>query len=324
MRGGIVRRLNIEYVKEFVKENSNCFLLSDEYINVDTKMRFKCACGSEFETSFYKFNKRNKRQCNECGKYKAANAQKLSYEEVKEFIEVDSNSGCKLLSETYDNAHEKLKIECECGNCFETKFNHFKSSFQRQCPTCGYEKTASSKRLSKSYVKGFIESKKCKLISDYKNINTMIVIECECGKHFRTLFPMFRDFDIQSCSLCRQKEKSTSKGETKIEEWLINNQIPYKTQYTFDGLKHSKPLKFDFAILNSRNNVRMLIEYDGKQHFGLGLFSNDEEKMLESYNNIKQSDYSKNEYCFRNGIPLMRIPYNRYYKIEEILESVLL
>ena len=73
--------------------------------------------------------------------------------------------------------------------------------------------------------------------------------------------------------------------------------------------------------MNRTGKIKMLIEYDGKQHFGLGLFSSDEKEMLDLYNRTKQSDYSKNEYCFRNGIPLMRIPYNRYYKIEEILEN---
>ena len=319
-----MKRHNFDYVKQFVKENSDCELLSTEYINTDTKMKFRCKCGDEFETTFYKFSKRDKRQCNRCGMYKLANAQKLPYEEVKRFIEENSSSGCKLLSETYDNAQEKLKIQCACGNQFETKFNHFKGSFQRQCPKCGMENVALSRRLSKTYVESFIESKGCKLLSDYKNINTALEIECCCGNTFKTLFPMFRDYDVRSCKLCREKEKPTSKGETKIEQWLIDNGIHYETQSTFDDLRHERNLKFDFAIMNRTGKIKMLIEYDGKQHFGLGLFSSDEKEMLDLYNRTKQSDYSKNEYCFRNGIPLMRIPYNRYYKIEEILENAIL
>lgn len=319
-----MKRLSIDYIKQFVKEESDCMLISDTYKSCDTKMLFKCKCGNEFETSFYKFDKRNKRQCNDCGKYLASNRRKLPYEDVKKFIEVDSNSGCKLLSEKYDNAQKKLKIQCECGNVFETKFNHFKGSFQRQCTNCGYEKNASSRRLSNTYVNEFIESKGCKLLSEYKNINTMINIQCKCGNNFKTLFPMFRDYDIQTCLICREENKSVSKGEDKIEKWLIENSVAYTCQHTFDDLKHSKPLKYDFAIFNKKNKIKMLIEYDGKQHYGLGNFSNDEEKMLENYNRIKQSDYTKNEYCFRNGIPLIRIPYNRYYKIEEILENSLL
>ena len=93
-----MKRWKYEEVKNFIENNSSCKLLSKEYKNIDTKLKFKCSCGNEFETTFDKFKSRNKRQCNECGKKILANKQKLSYEEVKQFIEVDSNSGCKLLS----------------------------------------------------------------------------------------------------------------------------------------------------------------------------------------------------------------------------------
>lgn len=319
-----MKRHSIETITKFVNENSDCKLISKEYKNVDSKLEFECKCGNHFETTFYKFSKRNKRQCNSCGYKDLANKNKLSYEEVKQFIEVDSNSGCTLLSDSYDNAQEKLKILCHCGNEFEVKFNHFKSSFQRQCPECGHEQVASQRRLSKTYVNEVISSKGCKLLSDYKNINTPIKIQCKCGNTFTTLFPVFRDYDVQSCAICREKEKSTSKGESKIEQWLIDNEIAYETQYKFDDLKHEKPLKFDFAILNKHKDVKMLIEYDGKQHFGVGLFSSDEKEMLNAYNIVKQSDFTKNEYCFKKGIPLLRIPYNCYYKIDTILENSLL
>lgn len=57
---------DISKIKQYVKENSNCELLSIEYINIDSNLVFKCNCGNEFETSFDKFKTRNKRQCNEC------------------------------------------------------------------------------------------------------------------------------------------------------------------------------------------------------------------------------------------------------------------
>ena len=87
---------------------------------------------------------------------------------------------------------------------------------------------------------------------------------------------------------------------------------------------HNKKLKFDFAILNKDNNVKMLIEFDGKQHFGLGLFSDDTQEMLEQYASVKQSDETKNDYCFKNCIPLLRIPYSKYASIDKILSNSLL
>lgn len=319
-----MKRWKYEEVKNFIEENSKCKLLSNEYINIDAKLKLKCGCGNEFETTFDKFKSRNKRQCNDCSKKILANKNKLSYEEVKRFIEVESNSGCKLLSKEYNNAQEKLLIQCACGNEFRTKWNHFKNSYQRQCSTCGIEKTASKRRLDNEYVKKYVEQFDCKLLSKYKNTTTKITIKCKCGNTFDTLFGIFRDYDVHSCRICRDKEKTISKGENKIETWLIKNNIKYKTQYTFENCKHDKKLKFDFAILNKDNKVKMLIEFDGKQHFGVGLFSDDTEKMLEQYAKVKQSDETKNEYCFKNCIPLLRIPYSKYASIDKILNNSLL
>lgn len=319
-----MKRWKYEDVKLFIEKNSNSILLSKEYKNIDSKLLFKCKCGNEFETTFDKFKSRNKRQCNICSRNNVANRKKLPYEEVKKFIEIDSNSGCELLSKEYNNAHEKLKIRCKCRNVFETKFNHFKSSFQRQCPTCGIEKVVSAKRLDINYIKEYIEEKGCTLLSEYKNSNTFIKIRCRCGNEFKTLFSMFRDYDVQSCKICREKEYSTSKGEVKIEKWLLKHNINYISQYSFEDCKHEKKLKFDFAIINKNNQVKLLIEYDGKQHFGLGLFSSDEEEMMKQYNRVQQSDFTKNEYCFKKGIALLRIPYSRYRNIDDILSNILL
>ena len=318
------RRLTLDSVKQYVEENSDCELMSSEYKNVDEKLTFKCSCGNEFQTSFYKFKSRNKRQCNDCGRIKIAESKKASFEEVKRFIEIESGSGCQLLSTSYKNAQEKLKIKCECGEIFYTKFNHFKSSFQRQCQACGQEIVASQKRLDKNEVENYIESQGCKLLSDYVNSTTFIRIKCHCGNEFETLFSMFRDYDITSCRVCREKQKSRSKGESKIQQWLTDNGIEFIAEYKSEDLKHDRCLRFDFAILNREKKVKLFIEYDGKQHFGLGLFSSDQQKMVEKLNIIRQSDFSKNEYCFRNGIPLLRIPYNKYAKINEILTNSLL
>lgn len=244
------------------------------------------------------------------------------YEEVKKFIE--ENSNCKLLSKEYKNIDTKLKFKCECGKSFETTFDKFKSRNKRQCPACGIKITASKRRLDNEYVKKYIEQFGCKLLSSYKNSNTKITIQCKCGNTFETLFCIFRDYDVHSCKICREKEKSISKGEVKIEKWLVNNNIKYKKQYTFEDCRHDRKLKFDFAILNKDNNVKMLIEFDGKQHFGLGLFSDDTNKMLEQYSKVKQSDETKNSYCFKKSIPLLRIPYSKYSDIDKILSDSLL
>ena len=124
------------------------------------------------------------------------------------------------------------------------------------------------------------------------------------------------------CAKCRQLAPK-SKGELKISEWLYKNNINYKEEYTFDDLKDIKKLRFDFAIFNDNGEVKMLIEFDGKQHQGEGVFAKTEEEALLLYNELTYSDNLKNEYCFNKCIPLLRIPYDKYSYIDEVLTRVL-
>ena len=75
---------DIEKVKKFVEENSECKLLSTEYKNYTSELKFECKCGNEFKTSFKEFKGRkdrnySKRQCNECGISSRTNKRRKSH-----------------------------------------------------------------------------------------------------------------------------------------------------------------------------------------------------------------------------------------------------
>lgn len=59
-----------------------------------------------------------------------------TYEEVKYFIEVESNSGCRLISTEYINNTQPLDLECKCGNPFTVNFNTLKAKNRTQCGSC--------------------------------------------------------------------------------------------------------------------------------------------------------------------------------------------
>ena len=317
-----MRRFTYQEVVNFVNENSNCELLEKEYKNQTTKMSFKCECGETFITTFEKFRTRGKRQCNNCGRKILTEKNKLSYKEVKKYIE--ENSNCKLLSKDYVSTRDKILLQCECGKEFWVAFRHFRSSNQRQCQECGNKIRSNKRKLDFSYIENFVkENSECKLLSDkYINSNHKLDFECKCGNKFSTYFDLFKKLDIRMCAKCRQSVPR-SKGELKISEWLYKNNINYKEEYTFDDLKDIKKLRFDFAVLNDKGEVKMLIEFDGKQHQGEGVFAKAEEEVLLLYNELTYSDNLKNEYCFNKCIPLLRIPYDKYAYIDEILARVL-
>lgn len=139
--------------------------------------------------------------------------------------------------------------------------------------------------------------------------------ECDCGKKITIKGDALRQGRSQSCGCIN------SKIELLIMEILKNNNILYVQQYSFNDLlsESGNKLRFDFGIINN-NQLSHLIEYDGQQHF--------EKKVQlsgwntkENYIKTHERDLKKNEYCFKNNIPLIRIPYTHKnnIKIEDLL-----
>jgi len=150
-------------------------LISKEYINVNTNLKIQCKCGNIFKVTFSNFKNGNppKHQCNTCG----LNNRKHTYEEVKDYIEIKSNSGCKLLSTEYKDVHDKLKIQCKCGKIFYKKYHEILLG-QCNCPECSYNKM----RTEFSEVKKYIKSLGYKLLSEnYINNKEKLVIKSKEG-----------------------------------------------------------------------------------------------------------------------------------------------
>ena len=60
--------------------------------------------------------------------------------------------------------------------------------------------------------------------------------------------------------------------------------------------------RYDFFV-----NNKYVIEYDGKQHF--------QDSSWDKCVNIQKKDKEKNLFCYQNGIPIIRIPYTHYNKL---------
>lgn len=108
-----------------------------------------------------------------------------------------------------------------------------------------------------------------------------------------------RNGHTQSCGCLR------SKGEAKIAQLLEENNISFEKEKSFNDClsEAGRKLRFDFYI-----NNKYLLEFDGIQHFkAMGGWSN--------FNYLKQNqdrDNIKNQWCKKNNIPLIRIPYTKY------------
>lgn len=73
------------------------------------------------------------------------------------------------------------------------------------------------------------------------------------------------------------------------------------------------------------NKLKLLIEYDGQQHYYQVNFGGiSDEESFSSFINTVYNDSLKNSYCEDNNIPLLRIPYWDFKNIEQILEDKIL
>ena len=98
-----------------------------------------------------------------------------------------------------------------------------------------------------------------------------------------------------------------SRGEIKIHQILERNEVNFKEEYEFPGLKapSGRPLRFDFAIFDDDGNLDFLIEYQGKQHYqAVSKFGGQRGLYQQRYN-----DTQKRRFCALHGITLIEITY---------------
>ena len=152
------KKLSYEEVKTFI-ENEGYILLSKEYVKSINKLDMICPKGHNVSISYNNF-KKGKR----CGK--CFGGIKFTYEEVKNYVEIESNSGCKFISKEYNNYKQELLFECSCGKPFTTTFNRFKHKNKRHCDDCGKSLRIEKRKFSYKEVKEIIENLGYELLSN--------------------------------------------------------------------------------------------------------------------------------------------------------------
>jgi hypothetical protein len=70
---------------------------------------------------------------------------------------------------------------------------------------------------------------------------------------------------------------------------------------------------FDFVIFDEVDNIKCVIEYDGKQHFTAVKRWGGEKKLKR----VQEIDIFKNRYCVTNNIKITRIPYTELNKLNK-------
>lgn len=192
-----------------------------------------------------------------------------------------------------------LKIRCkECNHVWNKSWDKFKH--KPMCPNCGYEK----RRMTEEEINKKLWSKNKTLsVINYspRTAHENFEFICsECGEITTcTWANMSQRYYCQTCRALESKKYSS--GEKYIRGLLDELNIKYILQHKFDDCVYKKILKFDFYF----PEINTCLEYDGKQHFEPVKYFGGE----ETFEKIKIRDKTKNEYCIKNSISMIRIPY---------------
>lgn len=306
-QSGLKRRTDIKEVREIIESIEGYTLLSSEYIP-KKKLKIKHECRNEYDVSLNNFKRG--RRCPVCQIKKNADKLRLDKDII---IKTVTEAGYKLISmKSYKNTSDKITVECPNGHIYDVVYNNF-SFHGRRCPECyklEYCWTHDKFKHEVEKINPYIE-----IVGRFNKLADKVSVICKsCNHQWEALaFPLLYGTGCPRCKI--------SKGEKRIEQYLIHNNFKYEMQCKFDGLKYKQKLAFDFCV---RVNAKLvLIEYNGRQHYELVNFGTTDEKAKKCFKDGQIRDNMKIEYCKKNNYKLITIPYWDFDNIEEILTKEL-
>lgn len=196
--------------------------------------------------------------------------------------------------------------KCDCGN---TKIARSSNLQKGHTQSCGCKHKRQLEQLHECNVINLQGQRFGKLVvlerigSDSNN-NAIWKCQCDCGCIKNIPSNALRNGLTQSCGCLK------SKNEEKIAQILLENNIPFEREKIFYDDKTQEQYRFDFYI-----KEEYFLEYDGEQHFQIGTGWANKEK----FDKTRKKDLSKNHYCFKNNLPLIRIPYWSNYQLKDLL-----
>lgn len=128
LKGAYKNKRSIKYIKNYLNKNGIGYnILSEIYENSYTKLKWKCNKGHIFYMTWTEFQQGHR--CFEC-----FGSKKKTNEEVNNIIK---SSKYRWISGNYKNVFSKLKIMCDRGHIYETRYDQFQAG--HRCPFCHHE-----------------------------------------------------------------------------------------------------------------------------------------------------------------------------------------
>lgn len=265
-------------------------------------------------------NKNNQYICPKCAR-KLFNAKRHSstlnerrdnyYEKL---LNISQETGYEIITtkEEITNNYTRIKYICPKHGEHEMRLANLING--RRCPQCANEHSRELYKLSTDEVIKRVSDCGAEILNPEEYINQStynLIFRCiECGDIFISSLQRFTQHGGQLCEKCRDNE---SVGVKKIKMVLETLGISYVQEKWFLDCRDIKPLPFDFYL----PDYNTIIEFDGRQHF------EETNYFSHSIGATQKHDCIKNEYCKKNQINLIRIPYTQINHIEDIINNEL-
>jgi hypothetical protein len=233
-------KFTIEDIKHYVEveSNSGYKLLSNEF-KPKTQIEIKCNNNHTYFCYFDNFKNKNSR-CQKCN-----GTARFTFDEVKYYIEVESKSNYKLVSNKYKNNKTPLLIECDNGHIYPTDFRRFKNHGFR-CNDChlksvSVKMTGAPRESHPSFKKELTEEHRLykRLVPNYKEwIRTVLKRDkftCQCCKKYNS--GKLNAHHLDGYHWCIEKRTDVDNGVTLCEQCHLQFHMQY-------GFKENKKEQF--------------------------------------------------------------------------------
>lgn len=299
-----------EFVKKANIVHNNKYQYPEKYVHNTIKIKILCP-------KHGLFNQKpclhlQCRGCPKCGKDSISIKKRITKEEFLD--RVNKKHDFKYTYNIKDSFYIMNTIDIICpihGIFKQTGHNHL---YSKGCKKCSFENSAKNRSMT---TEKFIELANGvhNFLYEYQDnyINNHSLFKIKCKTH--GIFEQRPNHHLKGigCPKCKK-----SKGNDRIQDFLIKNNIKHETEKRFKTCKNKKQLPFDFYL----TELNILIEFDGHQHFKIIKRSSDENKNIECFEKVKRNDKIKTQWAIDNNIKLIRIPYYDEDKIEEILKPL--
>ena len=278
-----------QYIQDVMEINPNIEVIG-AYKNIDTPILHRCKVDN-YEWSTTPYNILQGHGCPLC-----AGVVRPTTEEFIQKMNI-VNPNIEIIGEYINN---NTGISCRCKvDGYEWNPTPSNLLAGKGCPICGGTK----KKTHHEYVEEVAKvNKNISVVDIYINATTPILHKCKIdGTQWRARPNHI--LEGHGCPVCND-----SIGEKEVVQYLLNNNIEFIPQYTFDGCKNKKKLPFDFYL----PTYNACVEYDGLQHFKpVDHFGGE-----EGFKQRKHNDLIKNQFCKLNNIQLIRIRYDQDVETE--------